>query len=213
MECSKFYNTCRGQIAANNGVAQREVISLSLLVVLGIAIGLAMDAFAVAVSVGGSVKDITPGHTVRLSAVFGFFHFTMPVIGWLAGMCLQNAISAYDHWVAFGLLGFIGGRMIWGSFSRRGREQVSADPTRGVVLLSLAVATTIDALAVGVSLAMLNVSIWYPSVVIGAVCAVLTALGVYLGRIAGSLLGRYAGAFGGVVLCALGVKILVEHLW
>ncbi len=171
-----------------------------------------MDAFAVAVSVGSSVKGITPAHAARLSVVFGFFHTTMPVIGWLAGTCLQRTISAYDHWIALGLLVLIGVKMIRESLSRRDREEPSTDPTRGMMLLSLAAATTIDALAVGVSLAMLKVSIWYPSVIIGTVCGVLTATGVYLGKIVGSLLGKYAGAFGGIVLCALGVKIVVEHL-
>jgi putative Mn2+ efflux pump MntP len=171
-----------------------------------------MDAFAVAVSVGSSVKDITPAHTIRLSTVFGFFHFTMPVVGWLAGMCLHSTISAYDHWVAFGLLTLIGAKMIWESLVRKHKEMFPSDPTRGLLLLSLTVATTIDALAVGVSLAMLGVSIWYPSVIIGAVCGVLTAMGIHLGKIAGSLLGKYAGAFGGIVLCILGVKIVIEHL-
>ena len=185
---------------------------MGFVAVLLLAVGLAMDAFAVAVSVGSSVMGITPSHTFRLSAVFGFFHFTMPVMGWLAGMCFQSAISSYDHWVAFGLLAFIGTKMIWESFSRKEKERQPGDPTCGLVLLSLSVAVTIDAFAVGVSLAMLEVSIWYPSVIIGAVCGVLTAAGVYLGRAVGSLLGRYADAFGGIVLCALGVKVVVEHL-
>lgn len=178
--------------------------------VLGIAVGLAMDAFAVAVAAGTQVSTLNRGHVVRLALGFGFFQFLMPVLGWLAGRGLSRWVGAVDHWVAFALLAAIGGKMLWESF--RSSESVCKDPTRGWMLLTLSVATSIDALAVGLSFAFLEVSIWAPSIVIGVVAAVLTAVGAIFGCRLGRRFGVWAERFGGVVLIAIGVKILVDHL-
>src|SRR3990172_10342713 len=141
---------------------------------MGLAVGLAMDAFAVSVASCCRLPRINVGHVCRLALSFGFFQFLMPVLGWLAGRGLSRWLGAMDNWVALGLIAAIGGKMIWDSF--RPGEGMARDPTRGWMLLTLAIATSVDALAVGLSLALLDTSIWVPSVVIGIVAAVLTPI-------------------------------------
>jgi putative Mn2+ efflux pump MntP len=177
---------------------------------IGLAVALAMDAFAVSVASCCRLPRLDAGHVARLALAFGFFQFMMPVLGWLAGKGLFRWISAFDHWVAFGLLTIIGGRMLWESF--RSTEGAVRDPTRGWMLPILAVATSIDALAVGLSLAALNVSIWVPSVVIGVVAAVLTSVGAVFGSRLGRRFGVWAERFGAIVLIGIGVRILLDHL-
>ena len=178
---------------------------------MGIAVALAMDAFAVAIAAGLQLRPLKGGHVFRLSFHFGLFQAVMPIAGWLAGSTVQRYIAAYDHWVALGLLGFIGGKMIYES--RRGEEErVGADPTRGWTLIGLSFATSIDALAVGLSLGMLRVSIWGPSLVIGLVCAGFTAVGMLIGWRVGRVWSRRVELIGGLVLIAIGVKIVVEHV-
>ncbi len=199
---------------------------MDFLVVIGIAVGLAMDAFAVAVGASATLGRVTRGQVFRFGFHFGLFQAVMPLIGWLAGRGVHGYIAAWDHWVAFGLLAFIGGKMIVaalrGSLASQGDADASErtpvpakalpDPTRGVTLLMLSVATSIDALAVGLSLGMLQVGIWYPILIIGVVTFGLTVLGMLLGSRIGSRFGRWTEFFGGLVLIAIGAKILVEHL-
>jgi putative Mn2+ efflux pump MntP len=182
------------------------------LTLLGIAVGLAMDAFAVALAAGVTLQRVTARHTFRLAWHFGLFQFLMPVIGWLAGLSVAERIAALDHWVAFGLLALIGTKMIWEAIRGDQTPHVAQDPTRGLTLVVLSVATSIDALAVGLSLAFLQVSIWYPALVIGLVAGALTTAGIHLGKRLGTLVGRRVGALGGVILLLIGLKILVEHL-
>ena len=185
---------------------------MSTLTLLGIAIGLAMDAFAVAIGAGLQLVEVTPRQTFRLAWHFGLFQAFMPVIGWLAGRTLVQYIAPVDHWIAFGLLAFIGGKMVYEAFQEKGDEADACDPTRGLRLVMLSIATSIDALAVGLSLAVLGVSIWYPALVIGIVAGVLTTIGLDLGKRFGALLGRRMEVVGGLILIGIGVKILVEHL-
>lgn len=187
-------------------------MDLGLLYIIGIAFGLAMDAFAVAIAAGMTIPQINRRHVFRLAFHFGLFQFMMPILGWLAGQTLQQWISRFDHWIAFGLLGFIGGKMIWESFHEDARRASRGDPTRGWLLLTLSVATSIDALAVGLSLAFLNVSIWMPSVVIGVVAAGMTAVGMGFGSKMGSKFGRWAERIGGLVLIGIGVRTLLTHI-
>jgi manganese efflux pump family protein len=175
---------------------------------LGLAVGLAMDAFAVAVAVGITLDTVTPRHVFRLGFHFGLFQFLMPIIGWLAGVKLAAQISGIDHWVAFILLGYVGGKMLW---EARGEKKAEAgnDPTRGLSLVTLSVATSLDALAVGISMAFLGVSVWLPSVVIGIVAAVLTTIGLAFGGRIGSRWGRWAEVAGGIVLILIGLRVLL----
>jgi manganese efflux pump family protein len=179
--------------------------------IIGIAFGLAMDAFAVAIAAGLSLRQLHGHQVFRLAFHFGLFQFMMPILGWLAGQTMHRWIAAFDHWVAFALLAFIGGKMFRESFHEERRE-AGDDPTRGWLLLTLSIATSIDALAVGLSLAFLRVSIWMPSVVIGVVAATMTALGMTFGSRLGARFGKWAERTGGLVLIGIGLRILVSHL-
>ena len=179
---------------------------------VALAVALAMDAFAVAVATGAGLKAVSGRQTFRLAYHFGLFQALMPVLGWAAGHTFSKAIEAFDHWAAFGLLAIVGGHMIVEAI--RGRaDRPRRDPTRGMTLVLLSLATSMDALAVGLSLALLNVSIWWPSAVIGLVCAAFTAGGLHLGRMAAAAtrLGRFAEIAGGLVLLAIGVRLLAQH--
>ncbi len=186
---------------------------MSTLTLLGIAIGLAMDAFAVAIGAGLQLCSVTKRQTFRMAWHFGLFQAFMPIIGWLAGLTLVDYIAPVDHWIAFGLLAIIGGKMIYEALKHQEEDVDRCDPTKGWRLVMLSVATSIDALAVGLSLAVLGVDIWYPALVIGVVAGVLTVVGLELGCRFGSLLGRRMEVVGGLILIGIGVKILVEHLW
>jgi len=185
---------------------------VSFITIVGIAFGLAMDAFAVSIASSAALRDVSARQMFRLSFHFGFFQFMMPVVGWLAGLSVARWIEAYDHWAAFGLLAFIGGRMIYGAFGKNDKFHTTGDPTRGVTLVMLSVATSIDALAVGLSFAMLKVSAWYPSLIIGVVAAGMTLIGMNIGGRLGARFGKRMELIGGLVLIGIGVKILVEHL-
>jgi manganese efflux pump family protein len=182
------------------------------LTLIGIAVGLAMDAFAVSIAVGLTLKQVSFRQTFRLSYHFGLFQALMPIVGWAAGRSIAGWISPIDHWVAFGLLAGIGGHMIYEAVKDEEREGEPKDPTKGASLVFLSVATSIDALAVGLSLALLGVDIWYPALVIGLVALAFTAVGLHLGKRFGALLGRRMEIVGGVILILIGVRILVEHL-
>jgi len=184
---------------------------VTTLTLIGVAVGLAMDAFAVSIGAGLTLKTVDARQTFRLAWHFGLFQALMPIIGWLAGLSVERWIAPVDHWIAFGLLAVIGGKMIYEAL-KDDEETRRGDPTKGWSLVLLSVATSIDALAVGLSLALLDVSIWWPAVVIGLVAGAFTTMGMQLGKRFGGLLGRRMEVVGGIVLIAIGVKILVEHL-
>lgn len=178
-----------------------------------IAVALAMDAFAVSIAAGVMLKNVSFRQTFRLSWHFGLFQALMPVIGWSAGSTLRVYIETYDHWIAFGLLLFIGFKMIREAFKNDGEIEERKDPTKGLTLVVLSIATSIDALAVGLSLSMLSVAIWIPACIIGIVAGSFTIVGLQLGRRVGSAvkLGFYAEVLGGVVLIIIGFNILRGH--
>ena len=186
---------------------------MSVLFILGMALALAMDVFAVSLGLGLSLKPATGSQTFRLAFHFGLFQFLMPVLGWAAGETLIRHIEKYDHWVACALLLGVGGKMIFESLrAERDSGSKPPDPTRGVSLLVLSVATSLDALAVGLSLAALHVVIIFPAVVIGVVAFAMTVLGMKIGPALGKVIGRRAELLGGIVLILIGIKILVDHL-
>jgi manganese efflux pump family protein len=178
--------------------------------ILGIALALAMDAFAVALAAGAVLNPLTGRHLFRLGFHFGLFQALMPIAGWLVGMTVQKWIVDYDHWIAFGLLAVVGGRMILEALDEK-EDKATSDPTRGLTMVVLSVATSIDALAVGLSLAMLDVSVWLPAAVIGIVAGVLTVIGMLLGRRLRGNWGKRVEICGGLVLCCIGLKILLDH--
>lgn len=181
---------------------------MDALTLLGIAVALAMDAFAVALAAGVALDPLDGGHLFRLGFHFGLFQALMPIAGWLAGLTVQRWIAGYDRWAAFALLAFVGGKMLYEAL-RREEGETPADPTRGFTMVMLSVATSLDALAVGLSLAMIGVSIWVPSLVIGVVAGGLTVLGLLLGRRIGAVWGRRVEMLGGLLLCLIGLKILL----
>lgn len=187
---------------------------MSALTLIGVAFGLAMDAFAVSIGVGLTLGRVDGRQTFRLAWHFGLFQALMPAIGWLAGLSIERWISPVDHWIAFLLLAGIGGKMIHEALRDRdvAEERDLCDPTRGMSLVILSVATSIDALAVGLSLGLLRQDIWYPAIVIGLVAGAMTVIGLQLGQRFGALLGKRMEVVGGLVLIGIGVKILVEHL-
>ncbi len=183
---------------------------MDLPTLLGTALALAMDAFAVATAIAAALPEVTVRHRVRLAWHFGLFQALMPLLGWLGGAAVAGLLGTLDHWIAFGLLAVLGARMIRARDD--GTSPACGDPTRGWSLLALSVATSIDALAVGLSLGVMEVPIAVPAVVIGVVCAAMTLLGMALGRRVGPRIRRQASRVGGVVLVLIGVRILVEHL-
>lgn len=176
-----------------------------------IALSLAMDAFAVSVSTGIAVPGFGPRQAARIGAWCGAFQFAMPLIGWFLGFSVRSYIQAVDHWIAFGLLALIGGNMILEAI--RGGEEEGLTELSVKRLFLLALATSIDALAVGVTLAFeTDVNILLSATVIGLVAFALAMVGGLLGRRLGELFQRRATLLGGLVLVGIGLKILLEHL-
>jgi len=181
-----------------------------------IAVALAMDAFAVSLATGICLRTARTAQTLRMATAFGGFQALMPVAGWALGLAVRERVAAYDHWIALLLLWLVGGKMIWEGVKNKGPENERRDlkdPTRAGQLLLLALATSIDAMAVGFSFSVLNEPIWAASALIGVVCFVITALGVKIGCLAGrvSMVSRYGEFLGGLTLFAIGVMIFVEH--
>jgi putative Mn2+ efflux pump MntP len=189
----------------------QDPFDMTLATILGIALALAMDAFSVAVAVGISLDRITPGHQFRRAFHFGLFQFLMPVIGWGLGRVAFDLVAPLDHWIIFVLLAGIGTRMIIES-RKKERAPSATDLTRGRHLVFLSVATSLDALAVGIGLGLLGGTVVYPAVIIGLVAGAMTELGLHLGHHVGRLLGRVAETAGGIILWVIGLKILAEHL-
>ncbi len=186
---------------------------MNFLVVLGLAFALAMDAFAVSLGLGLNLVRASISQTFRLASSFGLFQFMMPVIGWSAGTTIIRFVERFDHWVAFALLLGVGSRMILESF--KGGEDIrvkKSDPTKGFPLLVLSVATSLDSLAVGLSLGALRVAVVYPAAIIGIVAFMMTVVGMKLGPLAGRVIGKRAELAGGLILILIGIKILADHL-
>ena len=182
-----------------------DLISIALL-----AISLSMDAFAVSIGNGITIRNLRPWHAIKTGLFFGVFQALMPTIGWLAGRSISTYIVDYDHWIAFGLLAIIGGNMIRESLSK---EEECPDASLSVkAMLPMAVATSIDALAVGVSFAFLSVNIGAAVSFIGVITFALSMVGVKVGSLFGAKYKSKAELAGGIILILMGLKILLEHL-
>ncbi len=172
-----------------------------------------MDAFAVAIATGVTLKTVNSRQTFRLAWHFGLFQSLMPIIGWTIGSTVYQLVEQVDHWVAFLLLVFIGLKMILGAIKSEDGKIKTNDPTKGGTMVLLSVATSLDALAVGLSISLLKISIWRPALIIGIIALTFTAVGIQLGRIVGAnfKLDKYAEIIGGLVLIGIGFRILWEH--
>jgi putative Mn2+ efflux pump MntP len=186
---------------------------VSIFEILAIAVGLAMDAFAVSLAGGAGGRLRSPRPAIRLAFHLGLFQFMMPVFGWYAGSRAAPLIEHVDHWVAFALLAFVGGRMVRSGGWSDEHHVVSLDPSKGWNLVALSIATSIDAFAVGLSLAMIGVAIWQPSVIIGVVTAVLSLIGIAIGGRVGRRFGPTVEIIGGLILLAIGIRIVTTHVF
>jgi manganese efflux pump family protein len=185
--------------------------AMGIISLIFIALSLSADCFAVSVCGSACLGKPSLRQIIRTALAFGFAQFLMPVLGWAAGRTVVEFISGYDHWLAFGLLAAVGGHMIWESYHDDGSGN-TVDITRGVRLFTMALATSIDALAVGLSFALLNSGIIQSSLIIGVVAFGVTVFGFWLGSRAGELMGKRARLLGGLVLIGIGLRILVTHL-
>ena len=180
---------------------------------VGLAVGLAMDALAVAISVSIKLRTTTLRQVFRLSFHFGLFQAVMPVLGWAMGYYAAALVSQVDHWVVFFLLSFIGVKAIVEAiWDLEAGEGGINDPTRGLSLVALSVATSLDAFVVGISFAMLSLNVWYAAVMIGVITGALTMVGMLFGRYLGRRLGTTMEVIGGLVLILIGVKTLIDGL-
>ena len=180
----------------------------NLFLILALAVGLAMDAFAVAVAQGAAGHN-SMFHATRTGMAFGVAQGVMPFLGWALGIAFVSQISAYDHWIALILLGGLGMKMLWEA--RDGNGNDPAPSLSGWALGAAAIATSIDAFAAGITLPTLGLPVLLTCIAIGIVTALVSVLGVMIGGMASSRIGKYAEGAGGVILIALGIKIFVEH--
>jgi putative Mn2+ efflux pump MntP len=183
-----------------------DIASLLLL-----SVGLSMDVLSVSAVTGFGIGKMNRGQILRLAGAFGVFHVVMPILGWFAGGTIIYLISGYDHWVAFLLLAFVGGRMLLEGI----RENENLDPSKILELRSLlifSVAVSVDSIAVGLSFGLSNVSIAFPALVIGSTAFLFTLIGVTVGSSAGHWLGRWSQIAGGVILFGIGLRILLSHI-
>ena len=185
---------------------------MSFIEILLIAVGLAADAFAVSVGVGSSGIVSDKRSSIRLSFHLGLFQFLMPIIGWYAGNSFAFLIGEYDHWIAFVILLYIGGKMVWEGY-KNDPEKIRKNLTKGMSMVLVSIATSIDALALGLSLAFLNITIFYPSVVIGIVTFILAVIGFEAGIKLKNKFSNKVEIFGGLVLIGVGAKILLAHIF
>jgi putative Mn2+ efflux pump MntP len=187
-------------------------MNMPILEIIGIGIALSMDALSVSVINGGIIKDIKFAHAFRIAFSFGLFQALMPVVGWAAGLVFVRFMASLDHWIAFGLLVFIGGRMVWESRKKEGECKDSMNCLHVPTLLLLSLATSIDALAVGLSFSMLGIQIVVPVLIIGSITFLICFAGVYIGKELGHFFENKLELIGGIILIGIGIKILVEHL-
>ena len=183
-----------------------------LIEIIIIAVSLAMDAFAVCISAASTGMICDKRAVFRLSFHFGLFQFMMPVIGWFIGLNIFTFIAFIDHWLAFTLLAYVGIKMIQESRSEDENIQRS-NPSKGMNLVMLSIATSIDALAVGLSIGILDIEIWYPSFLIGVITAGLSLMGIQLGQKLGKRFGKRMEMIGGIMLIIIGSRILITHLF
>jgi putative Mn2+ efflux pump MntP len=184
---------------------------MGLISIIFIAVGLSMDSFAVSISNGLTLRNLNLSKSILIASSLAFFQAMMPLLGWFAGNGVEEYIQEIDHWVAFILLAFIGGKMVYEGLQKG--EEISATELNGFTLIGQSIATSIDAFAVGISFAVLGYEITKTVIIIGLVTFIFSMLGLQLGKLFGKRLGKSVEIFGGLVLIGIGVKILFEHIY
>lgn len=185
---------------------------MSIVGIIFISLGLAMDAFGVSIGKGLTMPKGYHGHKILLAALFGLFQFMMPVIGWAVGKQFIHIIAEFDHWIIFILLAYLGISMIRESYNDETDDDSEGERLSFWEMIVLAVATSLDAMAVGLTFAFMDIDVWQASTMIGVITFIISLIGIYLGRFMGGFVGRYAELIGGVILILIGLKILIEHL-
>ena len=183
---------------------------MSLITIFLVALSMAMDAFAVSLCSGVKIGP-GPRPVFRIAFHFGLFQALLPILGWLFGNTIEPLVRNFDHWVAFGLLAFVGVRMIRSGLSKD-EDEIVKDPSRGWTMVMLSIAVSIDALAIGLSLGVIGVTIWTPAIVIGLVTGALSLIGLRVGNGVGKRYGKPVEVLGGLVLIGIGVRIVMSHL-
>ena len=184
---------------------------MSLFTIILIAIGLSMDSFAVSISNGLTIKNLKLKDEILIALSLSLFQALMPLLGWYLGTSIEQYIKEIDHWIAFGLLSFIGFKMIYESQIEEQQEEKTSIKFQTIIIQSLA--TSIDALAVGISFAVLVSNIVLPIIIIGIITFVFSILGLRIGKMLGNKFGKSVEIIGGLILIGIGVKILIEHLF
>lgn len=192
-------------------VTMSQYIDIYSLILLSI--GLAMDAFSVAIVAGFGLGKVKLVDSIRVSSIFGVAHIIMPVLGWFLGSTVINFIQRWDHWLAFILLAFVGGRMLKEGMNEEIVEVNTSDLLGFVSLFMFTIAVSIDALAVGLSFSLQKLSIWIPSLYMGAFTLIFTFIGLNIGNKTGKRFGKQAQIIGGLVLTLIGLRIVVTHLY
>ena len=185
---------------------------IQIITVHGIAAGLAMDAFAVSVVSGSIYKELNVRHALRMAFFFGAFQAIMPLIGYAAGQSIAGRIEIWDHWIAFGILSVIGGKMIYEAFQMEQVEKGPKNPSNLTVLLVLSIATSIDALAVGITLSLVTGYIFRAVATIGCITFIISYIGYVVGKRVGHFFENKIEIIGGLILISIGLKILISHL-
>jgi len=184
---------------------------MNLFTILLIALALSMDALAVSIASGIAIKRLRLKHALTIALWFGIFQAIMPLIGWFGGIKLRDALSGMDHWVVFGLLMFIGVKMIWESFKIDPIEK-NSNPLDIRILFTLSLATSLDALATGISFALLGIPVIMPVIIIGVVTFMVSFAGVWIGDKSGRFFGKKMEIAAGIILIIIGIKVLMSHL-
>jgi len=184
---------------------------MDISIILLLALGLSIDSFAVSVANGLTIKKLSLADKLKIAFSLALFQGLMPLIGWYAGIEIASYIKKIDHWIAFILLAFIGLKMIYESFSKEKTEE--NEVLKKSTLLAQSIATSIDAFAVGISFAFLDIDIFIPVIIIGVVTFIASLIGLQIGKYMGVRFGKYIEIFGGLVLIGIGLKILIEHLY
>ena len=184
---------------------------MDLYTLILLSIGLAMDAFSVALVAGFGLGKVKLSDSLKVSGTFGVAHIVMPILGWFLGSTVIELISNWDHWIAFILLAFVGGKMLMEGLDKNA-EDINASELLGFTsLLMITVAVSIDALAVGLSFSVQNLSIWIPSIYMGVGTLIFTFVGLNIGNKTGQRFGKKAQVFGGLVLILIGLRIVLAH--
>lgn len=185
---------------------------MNLLSLTLIGVGLSIDSLAASITTGACAKNIRIRHVLKVAAFMALFQGTMPFIGWLIGSSFKSIIENYDHWVAFVLLLGIGGKLVYDGIKNDGEIETNSNPTKNLLLVGMAIATSIDALILGIGFGLIEINIWLAMLIIGSTTFLFSSIGVFVGEKLGNRINKGIEIFGGLVLIGIGVKILVEHI-